>query len=842
MIGLFICHCGTNIAGVVNIESLKEHFSSESTYVLDHLFLCSKAGQEMIINAVKENHLDKVVIAACSPKHHGEIFKECLGQVINPYLWEMVNIREQCAWTTSDQSLATEKAKALIHGAVERVKFHEPIYSIRVPLKRSVAVIGAGIAGIHAALELADKGIDVELIEMQPIIGGNMVRLNRTFPTDDCAMCTISPILNRVMMHRKIRLWTMTDVEEVRGRPGEYHIRLKRRARFVDYDKCTGCGNCSKGDLEVRWPLPAEPYLVDRLRIDPERCTGCGACVKKCGTAALTQPAPKEKPKYDTLKCNGCWDCVRVCRFDAISVINVCPVVVPNEFDLGLGLRKAIYIPNPQSVPLKYLRDPDHCLRLKGLMDCRGCIEVCGPGAIRDGDVEQVFEITVGAVIVATGYREYDLSGSEYQTEHPNVITGLQLERMLSPAGPTQGKLVKPSDGTAPKSVTFVQCAGSRDTKRREYCSKICCMYAVKNASLIKRDHPEIDVKVCYIDLRASGRGYEEYFDRAREIGVEFIRGNVGEIVPIGHQLVVKCEDTFLGRPREIVSDLVVLSVAMEPSEGTQRIARIASLVTGKDGFIAPVHVKIAPVDTALSGIFVCGTAEAPKPIQECITDAGTAASRTSNFLKEDGLIVDLVTAVIDQARCIRCGKCAEICSYDAIRNDEGKYEVIEIACKACGKCAADCPSNAIDLRFNNDLQLESAAAGIIEYDTDSIIAYACEQCGYNAADLAGAAKYYYSTAIKIVKVPCSGRVSLAQMLLPFEYGAKGVMIAACLDGQCHFIDGNRDAAKRVEVAKRVLDLMGVGGHRLQFFNISSSEGGKFVEAAEKILKDTEEA
>lgn len=841
MVGVFLCSCGTNIAGIVDIDALRDFFLKQGHVVEDHLFLCSQAGQDLIKKTVREKGLDRIVIASCSPKHHWGIFKDCVGEVINPYMWEMANIREQCAWTTLDKEKATQKAKALVSGAIQRVQHHNPIGSIDVPVLKRIAVIGAGIAGMHASLELADKGFEVILVERESNLGGNMVRLDRTFPTDDCAMCTVSPILNDVMMNKRIKIHTMTKVDKFEGRPGEYRLTLQKRPRYVDYLKCTGCGACGKSEVQVSAPMFNLPFMVDRIRIGQENCTMCGACSKACFHGAISQVEKKTIPLYDRTKCVGCWKCREACKFEALQIINVCPVVVPSEFDLGLGYRKAVFIPNSQAVPLKYLRDPIHCLKLNGTMDCQGCASVCGPGAILEDDSGETLEILVGAVVVATGYQEYDLSGTEYHVDNPNVVTGLQLERLLSPAGPTGGKLVRPSDGLVPKTVTFIQCAGSRDIDRKEYCSKICCMYATKNARLIKSDHPEIDVKVCYTDLRAAGRGYEEYFDKAREMGIEFIRGQVGEVVPYGDRLIVKCEDTFLGRPIELPSDLVVLSAAMEPSIGTIEMEKLVPLVPGKDGFIAPMHIKIAPVDTTTMGIFICGTAESPKPIQECITDAGAAASRVASFLQNNVMTVDLVTACIDLDRCTRCGKCKEICVYDAIRVVDGQFEVVDISCRACGKCAADCPTNAIDLRLNDDIQLESSARGIMQVDKDSIIAYSCEQCGYNAADLAGTAKNFYSTEIKIIKVPCSGRVSLAHMLLPFEMGAKGVMLAACLEDQCHFIDGNKDSKKRVELAKRTLDLMGIGGDRLQFFNVSSAEGDKFVQAVKKILNDTKE-
>ncbi|MDD1773536.1 MAG: FAD-dependent oxidoreductase, partial [Methanomassiliicoccales archaeon] len=466
MIGVFLCHCGTNIAGVVDIAALRDCFSQQGYFVEDHLFLCSKAGQEMIKGAIKEKGLDRVAVASCSPKHHGEIFKECVGEVINPYMWEMANIREQCAWTTSDKKKATRKAESLISSAIRRVEHRQPILSIDVPVLKKVAVIGGGIAGMHAALELADKGLEVVLIEKEPNIGGNMVKLDRTFPTDDCAMCTVSPILNEVMMNRRIAVHTMTKVEKFEGRPGEYRITLKRRPRFVDYEKCTGCGECTRSEVQLNAPMIDSPTTVDRIRISPERCEACGACAKACTQGAIVQTEKKAVPTYDGLRCVGCWNCKEACKFGALDIINVCPVVVPSEFDMGLGYRKAIYIPNSQAVPLKYLRDPAHCLLLNHTMDCQGCRGVCGPGAILDEDAELEHEISVGAVVVATGYQQYDLSRTEYHVENPNVINGLQLERLLSPAGPTGGKLLRPSDGRMPKSVTFIQCAGSRDIDR----------------------------------------------------------------------------------------------------------------------------------------------------------------------------------------------------------------------------------------------------------------------------------------------------------------------------------------------------------------------------------------
>lgn len=543
---------------------------------------------------------------------------------------------------TKDKKEATKKALSLIKGTVEASRELQETGQVKVPVVKDVIVIGGGIAGVYTALELADKGFHVYLIEKNPTIGGNMCKLNRTFPTDDYSIDIISPILNETAMHKNIDLITMADVEDVSGHPGEYTVKIRRRPRYVNIETCTGCGDCAKTDFVMKKPKIDGMIWLDRIKIDEELCNKCGDCATLCAEQsnppALTQKEEGEIPEYDTKTCVGCWVCVEKCPKKAVEIVNVCPIVVPSEYNLGLGFRKAIYVPDSQAVPLKYVRDPETCLQLNGTLDCQGCINICQAKALCD-DHDKELVLTGGALVVATGYEQYDLSGTEYNLEHPNVITGLELERLISPSGPTSGELKRISDGKMPKSVVFVQCAGSRDRRYAEYCSKICCMYATKNAQLIKAGHPDIEVTICYIDMRAAGRGYEEYFDQAREMGIKYIRGNVSEILSDGDELLVRTENTLLNEPLLLKADLVVLSTAMIPSKGTQHMIETIPLTPGRDGFIAPHHVKIAPVDTATTGVFIAGTAEAPKPIQECITDAGAVASRVATFLKDDEII-----------------------------------------------------------------------------------------------------------------------------------------------------------------------------------------------------------
>jgi len=829
-IGVFICHCGNNIAGEVDIERVKEAVSSWGVKVYDYIFLCSKPGQELIKKKIEEDDLKRVVIAACSPGHHYHVFRDCIGEKLNPFLWEFVNIREQCSWVHRGEE-ATKKAIALIRGGVEKAKLLRPIGTTKVPINKNVLVIGGGIAGMQASLELASKGHRVYLVEKEPSIGGKMVKLDKTFPTDDCSMCTISPKLSEVAQNRNIELLTYSEVEEIDGRPGEYRVKIRRKPRYVDSEKCTGCGACTKSSYE-KLIVPNGYELVDRIRIHEERCVNCNLCVKICGDlghGALTKG--ESSPKYDLLKCVGCFECVKRCPKEAIEIVNVCPVKVPNEFNEGLGARSAIYVPFPQAVPSTHVRDPIHCLRLNGKMpDCQGCLSVCEAQAIVDEDHEEIIELTVGAIVVATGYELRDMSGSEYNVEHPNVITALQLERLLSSEGPTGGEVVRPSDGRRPRSITFIQCVGSRDLRYNPYCSKICCMYALKQARLVKQKYPEIEIRICYMDIRAAGRWYEEYYKSTRELGIDFIRGNVAEVLEDGENLIVKVEDTLEGEVKEIPSELVVLSVSMNPSEGTLEIARMLGLRRGEDGFIDPLHPKIEPVDTVQEGIYIAGTCSGPKPIQESIAEANAAAGRASTFLKDDEMTVALTTGFIDTSVCILCKTCMERCTFDAVRQDDGKLKVEEVSCQSCGKCAVYCPSNAMSLRGLTDEQIEAQIRGILMEDPDSIIAFCCQHCSYNAADLAGLSKRKYSPRVKIIRVPCSGRVSPNHILTAFKYGAKGVMVTGCREGECHYIDGNFSAKERVLKLKELLDLCGIGGDRVEMYNLSSSEAQKWVE------------
>jgi heterodisulfide reductase subunit A len=857
-IGVFLCDCGTNIKGAVDLDRVEAALGGvEGVRVFRHPFMCSDEGQDLLRNALEEGEVDRAVVAACSPRHHGDVFRRAVeGHDHGPEPL-MANIREHCAWVTQDMDEATDKAVALVMAAIARARSSEALGTISVPVRPEVAVIGGGIAGMHAALELAERGVPVHLIEREPSLGGIMVLLNRTFPTDDCSICSIAPILSEVARQRNIQVHTLTDVRGLAGRPGAWELSLSTRPRHVSADRCTACGECVVSAFQTETPLlpvgDEGRLLVDRISIDGERCTACGKCVKVCeastdGRPALTLPEGCEGPgqlEYDTRRCVGCWGCLAACPEDALERIAVCPVVVPSGTDRGLGWHHAIHLPNPHAVPLAYVRDPDACLALDGELPCVGCARVCPADAVIETQGED-WVMEVGAIVLATGAEEADLSNTEYHAEHPDVITSLQLERLMSPDGPTGGMLQRPSDGRRPGTVVFVQCAGSRSETHYPHCSRVCCSHSVKNASLIKDQWPDIRVTVCYTDIRVTGPDSEEYYDRARRTGVRFLRGAVAEVDVAGERPVVVTEDTLGGGGRvELAADLVVLATALVPSRGTEEIVDVMPLATDPQGFLRPVHQKLRPVDTASRGIHLAGSAGFPAFIQDCIVSAGAAAQRAGALVTSGDLEMPRAYPELDEDRCIGCMTCVAECPFEAIEaTEDGRVRIIEAACRACGKCVAACLSTALDLRElplpnlrdQVDAMLEWSAARVDE-GRRPIVVYACNSCGYNAADLAGSRRLQVQADALPVWVPCTGRLSVEDMVHPFTRGAAGVLVAACLPDQCTFVDGNLAMAERLERARAMLAMMGLEPDRLQLVHTSSADAVKFRDATDRMFR-----
>jgi len=564
---------------------------------------------------------------------------------LNPFLLEIANIREQCAWPHSHEpEKATEKAKYLVRAAVLKVATLEEIGEISVPVKTSVLIIGGGIAGITAALKLAEYGFQVYLVEKNATLGGRVLQLGTVFPTEDCGVCMPPYVLERhrkclykyaqmVMVHPRIKVFTRSTVEHVEGHVGNFKVTIRRGPRYVDEKDCVACGVCEE----------------------------------------------------------------------------VCPVEVPNEFDLGLSTRKAIYMPSPYAVPHTYVVDEDHCTR------CGACVKACPFNAISLNEKPQDVEVEVGAIIVATGAEEFNPKGMYGYGTYPDVITQLTLARMLDPSGPTKGEVIRPSDGRRPSRIVMIQCVGSRDPKINPYCSKVCCAIALKHARSLKKRYPEAEIAIVYKDIRLAGKDYEQYYTECEELGVKFIKGEVLDVVQDPETKMLRVELESYGERKELIADLVVLSCGFVPSEDAKKLAEILGLNLAPDGFFMTVHPKLAPIDTNTDGIFICGACQGPKDISETVTQALAVAAKVAALLAKGVIKIDLAKAFVDENYCIGCATCVMVCPYDAVEiTPRGVAQVIEAACQGCGICAAECPAGAMQLRNYKDDQIYAAIRGVL--------------------------------------------------------------------------------------------------------------------------------
>ena len=640
-IGVYVCHCGVNIEATVDTAAVAQFASKLPGVVVarDYIFMCSDPGQELIRKDIKEYNLNGVVVAACSPRLHEPTFRRvCESAGLNQFLFEMANIREHCSWVHQDREKATQKAKEIVAAAVAKVRRNEPLEVKSVPFTPAVVVVGGGIAGIQASLEIANAGYKVYLVEREPSIGGHMIQLDKTFPTLDCSACILTPKMSEVGSHPNIELFTWSEVEEVSGYIGNFKVKIRKKARFVDEKKCTGCGVC------------------------------------------------EEK----------------------------CPFKVDSEFDLGLKKRKVIYRPFPQAVPNVPVIDKEHCVYIQSEgKKCGACLKFCEPKAIDFSQKDEIIEVDAGAIILATGYDLLDPARiPQYgYGKYDNVITALQFERLSNATGPTGGEIVL-KDGRKPESVAIIHCVGSRDENYHEYCSRVCCMYALKHAHLLKEKLPGVEVFEFYIDMRCFGEGYEEFYKRLSEEGVNFIRGKVSKVVedPETKKLVVFAADTLSGKVFRVPVDMVILCPAMEPKADAEEVARLFSIGRKADGFFLERHPKLDPVATPTDGILVAGCCQSPKDIPDTVAQASAAAARVLSLIGQGKVILEPTVAWVNEEICSGCRTCESLCSFGAVKvvEKDGRRvaEVNEALCKGCGACGAACPSGAMSLRHFKDDQL----------------------------------------------------------------------------------------------------------------------------------------
>jgi heterodisulfide reductase subunit A len=534
-----------------------------------------------------------------------------------------------------------------------------------------------------------------------------------------------------------------------------------------------------------------------------------------------------KKARYvDATQCTACGDCAKVC-----------PVVRPDEFNMGLSSRKAIYSPFPQAVPSSYVLNANECLGHNPAV-CAKCVEVCGKKCIDFHMSDEVIEEKVGSIVVATGLEPYDPRElDEYgYTRFDNVLSSLELERLVNAGGPTQGHLIRPSDRKTPKSVGFIQCVGSRSARKGgEYCSNICCMNTVKSTLVLKEHYPDMDIKVFYIDIRAFGKGFEDLFKRSRREGVNYLRGIPGSVTELPDKsLRIAVENTATGAVETMDLDMLVLALGVKPSKSTRKLQEMLGLQLTPDGFFLEAHPKLQPVDAATRGVFYAGCAEAPKDVKDSVTQASAAAARAIRLMHKGEITTEPITSEIIEEKCKCCGKCAEVCPYNAITVDVKKKipaVVNSAACAGCGTCGAECPFDAIVMNHFTDEQITGQVNELLaENPADKILAFACNWCSYAGADYAGVSRLQYPANARLIRVMCSGRVDEKFIWEGFRKGAPVILVSGCHIGDCHYIDANHWTVKRVERIHKKMEKLGIRKERLQLEWVSAAEGIRFAE------------
>ena len=651
-IGVFVCWCGSNIAATVDVEAVSSALAREPGVVFstNYQYMCSQAGQDMIQEKIKELGLTGVVICSCSPRMHEATFRRaCEKAGLNPYMVEIANIREQCSWIHKDKPTGTEKAIILGRAAIAKVQLNAPLTAGESPVTKRALVIGGGIAGIQTALDIAEAGFPVDIVEKKPTIGGKMTQIDKTFPTLDCAACILTPKMVDAAQNENIRIISYAQVEEVKGFVGNFSVKIRKKARFVDETKCTGCG----------------------------------LCTEKC---------PQKN--------------------------------VPNEFNLGLDSRRAIYIPFAQAVPKVATIDPNYCTMLK-TGKCGVCSKVCTAGAIDYKQQDEVIEREYGAIVAATGFEPISMEKFDEfaYSQSPDVVTSLEFERLMNAAGPTGGTLLRPSDGTHPHTLVFVQCVGSRcdgGEKGKPYCSKICCMYTAKHAMLTREKYPDTEVYVFYIDVRTPGKNFDEFYRRAvEEYGVHYVKGMVGKVAPENGKLKVQASDLLGGRQLHIDADMVVLAAAIEPDKSARPLATMLTASMDTNDFFTEAHPKLRPVESPTAGVFLSGACQGPKDIPETVAQAGAAGAKEIGLLAKDRLVCNPCVADSNELMCNGCSACEKVCPYGAISYIDKEFrgpnrttlvrrvaQVNPAVCQGCGACTVACPSGAMDLKGFSNAQI----------------------------------------------------------------------------------------------------------------------------------------
>ncbi len=649
-IGVFVCHCGINIGGIVDVPSVVEHAKTlpNVVYSEDNLYTCSEDSQIHLAEMIKEKDLNRVVIASCTPKTHEPIFRDtCEKAGLNPFLFEMANIRDQCSWVhMHEPEAATEKAKDLVSMACAKAGYLKPLYPRGISIERSAIVIGGGIAGMRSAIDLANLGFEVNLVDKAAYLGGRVAQLGEVFPESQSSHTILDKMYKAIDKRQKIHVHLKSEVTKVEGYLGNFEIEITQRARGVDIKKCDACGKCEE----------------------------------------------------------------------------VCPVTSHYLFDRMISKRKAIYM-HPNSWPRAYN------IVVKDCTKCGKCVDVCPTGAITKELLEYLENdykrLKAGTVILAVGSElfnpqgEYSYQDTPDKLEAITVISNIGLERLLNPEGPTKGEVVL--NGKKPKSIAFILCVGSRDplceslfdrkgTEGIGDCSRYCCKSTMKQAIQLRK--MGIDVSILYRDIRTYGKGGEDMYRKASEMGVQFIKfefENKPRVEDLKGRAKILVFDELSGEELELEVDNVVLVLGMVSRyPDTHDLLQHFKVTQCGSGFCMEKHIKLAPIEASVEGIYLAGCLQSPKNIAESLEQGSGAAMKAAIPMLRGYARNEPITSFIDQDMCIGCKTCEQVCPYGAIRPVEGKkvMRVMEALCQGCGSCAAACPECAISMNHYSTEQL----------------------------------------------------------------------------------------------------------------------------------------
>ena len=637
-IGVFVCWCGANIASSVDVNKVVEEIQKvpDVVFATNYMYMCSDPGQQLVKEHIVKDNLNGVVVCSCSPRMHENTFRKAAQSVgLNPFLVEIANIREQCSWVhQGNKPVATAKAINIIKGVIEKVRRNIELVPNEISLNKRTLVIGGGISGIMAALDLAEAGYEVVMVEKEPAIGGKLLQIYKTVPYLKEADEYILSKSNEVLTNKNITLYTYSEIDNLDGYVGNFEVTIKRKPSYVNYDKCNNCNKC----------------------------------------------------------------------------IEVCPVDAKDKFNGGLSKRKAIHYLTEKALPKRLVIDVASCAHFNE-GNCNECSQICEENAIDFNMQTETVKEIVGAIVIATGYKLYSNENfKEYGGgELPDVIDSLTFERMLDPDGPTNGKIIKPSNGKEAKSVLWVKCAGSRDPEfHKPYCSRVCCIYTAKQAKLFKQKVPNGNAFISYMDVRTDCKDFEEFYHSTTENErVVYIRGRVSKIYREKDKLIVYTADTISGESIKLEVDLVVLANAIVPTDGVEELAKKLRATIDEYGFFSETHIKLYPVESSTKGVYLAGCAQSPKDTTDSVSQALASTGKIMTLFANDKLSQDPLIAMVDPLVCSGCGICVEICPYGARQlNPVTKIsDVNKALCQGCGACIAACPNKACELINQTSIQ-----------------------------------------------------------------------------------------------------------------------------------------